>query len=591
MLPFSPRGAHRRDGASLEAIRFRLTRPFIDRPAAVVRDTQNGEGRESLRGDYEAAQTDGVTFADYLDVVRRHRWFIILMGIGVAVGVAVFTARQAQDYKASAQVIELGATGPTGLNSTEIDRRAQTDASLARTPLLAAKVLQATGTKESTDDFLSHSSVNAAASSDVLTFTVKDAKAALAVNLVNAYARGFAKYRTDVGQAAFNRAKESLEANIETIEAQLEQARAAANGSPSPTVSVLSQRYASLLDEQQRLQTAQAVDSTNLVVVPATRAVRGGPHLARNAIVGLVFGLLLGTILSFVREALDPRIRTAQEVSEELGLPLLGRIPSPRQSAQRARLVMLEQPRSPAAEPFRILRTNVEFANRPFGASTIMIVGAVADDERTTIVGNLGVSFARAGRRVMLVDLDLRDPSLHELFGLPEGPGITDLAMKRARLTQALTKVPLTDPSTDDKETSGWSGKGTLTVVQAGTMPPDPGDFVGMQPLSDVLQPLAERSDLVLIDSPPVLAYSDAVALSANVDAIIVALKLGALTRQDGDELRRILDVCPSPKLGYVITGGDGSRPPEPSTPPVPRTRVEPSARAKSRDPEASDVT
>jgi capsular polysaccharide biosynthesis protein len=243
VLPFSPRGAHRRDGASLEAIRFRLTRPFIDRPAAVVRDTQNGEGRESLRGDYEAAQTDGVTFADYLDVVRRHRWFIILMGIGVAVGVAVFTARQAQDYKASAQVIELGATGPTGLNSTEIDRRAQTDASLARTPLLAAKVLQATGTKESTDDFLSHSSVNAAASSDVLTFTVKDAKAALAVNLVNAYARGFAKYRTDVGQAAFNRAKESLEANIETIEAQLEQARAAANGSPSPTVSVLSQRY------------------------------------------------------------------------------------------------------------------------------------------------------------------------------------------------------------------------------------------------------------------------------------------------------------------------------------------------------------
>lgn len=544
-----------------------------------------------MRGDYEAAPSDGVTFADYVDVVRRHRWFIILTGIVVAVGFAVFTARQTQDYEASAQVIELATTGPTGLNSTEVERRGQTDASLARTPALATKVLQATGAKESTDDFLSHSSVKAAASSDVLTFTVKDANPALAVNLATAYARGFAKYRTDVGQAAFNRRMESLEADIETTETQLKQAKAAANGSPSPNVSVLSQRYATLLDEQQRLQTTQAVNSSSLVVAPATRAVRGGPHLARNAILGLIFGLLLGTILSFVREALDPRIRTAEEVSEEFGLPLLGRMPSPRQSARRAGLIMLEQPRSPMAEPYRILRTNVEFANRPFGASTIMIVGAVADDDPTAIAANLGVSFARAGRRVTLVDLDLRDPSLRDLFGLREGPGITDLAMKNVRLTQALKRVSLRDASPDDNETSGWSSDGTLTVVQAGKTPSDPGDFVGMQGLGEALQKLAERSDLVLIDSPPVLDYSDAVALSANVDAIIVAIKLGALTRQDGDELRRILDVCPAPKLGYVITGGDRSRAPEPSAPPAPRTRAEPSARGESRDPEASDVT
>jgi capsular polysaccharide biosynthesis protein len=544
-----------------------------------------------LEGDYEAAQTGHVTFADYLDVVRRHRWFIIFTGIVVALAVALFTARQVKPYEASSQVIELGASSPTGLNSTEIDRRAQTDASLARTPSLAAKVLQATGTKGSTDDFLSHSSVQAAANSDVLTFSVKDANPALAVNLANSYARGFARYRTEVGQAAFTRAKESLDADIQTTEAQLEQAKAAAKGEPSPTVAVLSQRYASLLDEEQRLETTQAVDSSNLVVVPATRAVRGGRHLARNTILGLTFGLLLGTILSFVREALDPRIRTAEEVSEELGLPLLGRIPSSRQSARRGTLAMLEQPRSPMAEPYRILRTNVEFANRPFGASTIMIVGAAADDDRAAIVGNLGVSFARTGRRVMVIDLDLREPSLDDLFGLPEGPGITDLAMKRARLTQTLAKVELQDPSADDSEAGGWSGKGTLTVVRAGTKPPDPGDFVGMQPLGDVLDQLAGRSDLVLIDSPPILDYSDAVALSANVDAIIVAIKLGALTRQDGDELRRVLDVCPAPKLGYIITGGDGSRSPEPKAAPAPPRRAEPSEPSESRDPEASDVT
>jgi tyrosine-protein kinase len=549
------------------------------------------ERRVSLRGEYEATRTDDVTFGDYLDVVRRHRWFILLVAILLVIPTVIFTTLQHSKYTATAQVIQLGTSRTTGLDSNEIERRAQTDASLARIPSLAEDVLKATGAQGSADDFLAKSSVKATPSSDVLIFTVRDDDPGLAVSLVNAYARAFVTYRTEVGHAALTRAKLALEESIQQTETALTEAKAQADGAPSAEASVLSQRYASLLDQQQRLLSTEAADLSNLVVVPASRAVRLGPQTLRNGVLALAFGLLLGTILAFVREANDSRIRTAEEVSEQLGLPLLGRIPTPWQTGSQRRLIMLDQPRSPDAEPFRIVRTNIDFANRPFGACTIMMASAAGEDGHTTVLANLGIAFARAGRRVTLVDLDLRNPSLADLFGLPGSPGITDLVTKRARLTQALLKVPFDDEETESETEGGWSGRGTLSVLPAGTKPPDPGDFVGMQPLASLLHQLGERVDLVLIDSPPLLDFGDAVALSANVDAIIVVVALGAISRPAGEELRRILDVCPAPKLGYILTAVDSKR-----TDGTPPRAEHPAARdrtpaSEARDPEVSDVT
>jgi capsular exopolysaccharide synthesis family protein len=544
-----------------------------------------------LRGEYEdTTRSDGVTFGDYVDVVRRRKWFIVMVAILVVIPAIIFTSRQQSKYEASSQVIQLGG-GATGLNSTEIERRAQTDASLARVPSLAGEVLSTTGAQGSPEDFLAKSSVKASQNSDVLTFTVRDSHAALAVSLANAYARAFAKYRTTVGEQALTEAKAALAESIKQTETALARAKAQANGAPSAEASVLSQKYASLLDQQQRLLSAEAANPSNLVVVPATKAVRSGAQTGRNAILALAFGVLLGTILSFILEALDSRIRTAEELGDQLALPLLGRIPAPLRNptGRRDRLTMLAQPRSPEAEPFRILRTNVDFANRPFGARTIMFTSAVAEASRTAILANLGVAFARSGRQVTLVDLDLRNPSLASLFGLRRKRGITDVAMKRTRLTQALATIPLSQGAAEADEEE-WSGAGTLEVLPAGSTPPDPGDFVGMQPLADILHLVGERSDLVLIDAPPLLDFGDAVALSANVDAIVVVITLGAIKRPEAEELRRILDVCPAPKLGYVLAGVESTRTNE-----VSARAARPKARAgtsadQPRDAEVSDV-
>ena len=211
----------------------------------------------------------------------------------------------------------------------------------------------------------------------------------------------------------------------------------------------------------------------------------------RNGILGFVVGLGLGIGLAFLRHALDTRVRTSEEVAERLHLPLLARLPEPpRKLRAKNRLVMLDEPQSANAEPFRILRTNTEFANLEREVRTIMITGAVEQEGKSTTAANLAVSFARAGRKVILVDLDLRRPILHRFFRLENGAGLTDVVLGHATLAQALVPVPIT-AAKSRKAAQSRNGQeqlvGSIAVLPAGPTPPDPGEFVGTRALDELL--------------------------------------------------------------------------------------------------------
>ena len=183
--------------------------------------------------------------------------------------------------------------------------------------------------------------------------------------------------------------------------------------------------YSSLVDRQQTLQSMQALQpSVASVLRQADGAVLTQPKTVRNGALGLVVGLVLGLGLAFLREALETRVRTTEEVSARLGgLPLLGRLPRPPKRLRRSgKLVMLEDPASAQAEAFRMLRANLDFMTLDRDARTIMITSALEQEGKSTTVANLAVAFARAGKRVALVDLDLRRPVLARFFDL-EGRG------------------------------------------------------------------------------------------------------------------------------------------------------------------------
>jgi len=270
----------------------------------------------------------------------------------------------------------------------------------------------------------------------------------------------------------------------------------------------------------------------------------------------LLSGALFGFALAFLLEMLDKRARSEDEIERRLGLPLLARIPDAPRRVRNKELVMLAEPTSGYAEPFRQLRTNLEFLNADRQARTILVTSAVAGEGKSTTAGNLAVAAARVGRHVALVDLDLRRRRLHDLLGLPQRPGATDVALGRVALEDALRPVrlrPTEEAISGTNERGGAAGR--LEFLPTGTSPPDPGEFLGTKGVAEILFALSQRVDYVFIDAAPLLAVGDTLPLSDGVDAMVVVTRFGVVSRPMLADLARELRRLPTPTLGFVITG------------------------------------
>ena len=502
------------------------------------------------------AQPHPSTLSDYIAVVRRRKWVVLQAVLLVPVAAVVLSLQQHKVFQSSAQVLLSRQNLSTNLTGTpdpslfvQADRVTQTQADLARVAPIARQVVEKVHAKGLTAaGLLRSSSVTELPNADILEFTVKNADPALSRRLASEYARQFTIFRRRLDTASLQRARAHVEARI----AQL--AKEGQTG--SALYNTLSSRN-DLLATMETLGTSSAH-----VVQQPTGAAQIQPKPARNAVIGVALGLILGLALAFLLEALDSRARNAEEISERLGgLPLLARLPTPARKLRSAgHLAMIDAPDAPEAESFRILRTQLDLARLEHPARTIMVSSAVAQEGKSTTAANLAMALARAGRRVVLVDLDLYQPMLGEFFSL-SGPGVTDVVLGTADLSDAL--VPIQIPSQLDGYLDGLHPNGngaarlldgSLEVLPAGQIPPDPGDFMNTQALSEVLRRLEERADTVLIDTSPLLQAGDAMALSTKVDGLLVVVRLNVLRHRMLAELARVLERTPATKLGFVLT-------------------------------------
>jgi polysaccharide biosynthesis transport protein len=494
-----------------------------------------------------------LTLRDYLGVLGRHKWIIFMSVILVPLILVAVSVRQQRLYESTAEILlshqDLAASlGGLQQDFTQADRLAQTQASLAREPAVAQRAIAAAGVTGLTpEQLLRDSKVSTQANADLLDFSVTSPSRVLAQRLATAYARSFTTYQRELESAGIARTRRDVEARM----AQLRAAGAKDSG-----------LYAELVSKQKQLRTLETLQTSSAILVrPADRAAQVQPRPIRNGVLGFVVGLGLGIGLAFLRHALDTRVRSSEEVAERLHLPLLARLPEPpRRLRAKNRLVMLEDPQSANAEPFRILRTNTEFVNLERGARTIMVTGAIEEEGKSTTVANLAVSFARAGRRVILVDLDLRRPMLHRFFRLESGAGLTDVALGHADLDQTLVPVPIPEGKSKMGVRSDNGQErllGSLAVLPAGSVPPDPGEFVATRALTELLATLGRRAEIVFLDTPPLLHVSDAMTLSAKVGGMIVVVNLERIRRPVLAELHRVLANCRAEKLGFVLAGAD----------------------------------
>ena len=496
--------------------------------------------------------SEGSTLRHYLSILDRRRWWVVGALVAVPVLALLFSLTRPALYEAEADVFLnrqnlatslSGAVDPTiYLDET---RFAETQAELASVPDVAERTIDELGLSLTPAELLETSSVTAAPNVDLLEFRVRHEDREVAAELANEYARQYTVYRAEIDTAATQRA-------LTEVRRRLVELRA--DGTPSSSLLLQG-----LLDKEQQLETMEALQTESASVVRrAVSADQVQPRPVRDAALGIFLGLALGLALAFLAEALDTRIRSVEELGERVPVPLLGTVPPLERRARRAAgLAMLEEPDSAFAEAFRMLRTNVDFANLDRDAQVIMLTSSVEGEGKSTTASNLAVAYARTGRNVILVDFDLRRPTIHSLFDLPPRPGLTDVALGYATLDHALTKIPLVSlkprsaPAAED---------GTLEILRAGPVPPDAGEFLASTAVEGILAKLRTHESLVLLDAPPLLQVGDAIALTAKVDAILLVARLKVVRRPMMRELRRLLDVAPAAKLGLVVTDVAGER-------------------------------
>jgi capsular exopolysaccharide synthesis family protein len=279
-----------------------------------------------------------------------------------------------------------------------------------------------------------------------------------------------------------------------------------------------------------------------VTVEPLSQDVAGDikPAKIKTLAIGTILGLIGGLTLACVRDWTDDRMRSALAVRNIVGAPVLGAIPAittAYTAADRGQIVHHE-PFGMPAESYRTMRTALQYGLPP-NTRTILITSPVAGDGKSTFVSNLGIAFAQASKRVLIIDGDLRAPMQHRLFGLKDRVGLSSVLGGADTLEQAICTT----------EIEG------LDVLPCGPVPSNPSEMLNSHAFTEHLQELADKYDMVLIDSPPVTAVADARILSASADVSMLVIKLDTCTRKQAEAAREGLRSVGARLIGVALNG------------------------------------
>lgn len=270
------------------------------------------------------------------------------------------------------------------------------------------------------------------------------------------------------------------------------------------------------------------------------------PNMILLGALGLLAGLALGIALAFLRERLDDSLRGRVDLEANLGVPVLAvitRVPGWR-NKHEARLVTREQPKSSVAETYRTLRTSISFISAQRGLKAIMVTSPAAGEGKTTTAANLALVLADAGRRVVLVSADLRKPRIHRFFGLQNEVGLSSVLAGEVQPWDAIL-----DPGVEN-----------LRVLLSGPVPSRPAELIQSEQMRDVMAGLREVADYVIIDTAPILMVADSLALAPLVDGVLFVADSEATSRSAVAHAREQLDQVGAGVIGAVLNNFDPAK-------------------------------
>ncbi|MFT2692204.1 polysaccharide biosynthesis tyrosine autokinase [Clavibacter zhangzhiyongii] len=427
---------------------------------------------------------------EYIRILRRS-WVLILLVLLLGVGAAAgYSLVQTPEYRASAKVFvstqSAGTVQDLSQGSSFTQQAVKSYADVVSTPVVLEPVIARLGLDATADSLAPRVTATAAVDTVIIEIAVQDEQAESAAAIANAVAGSF----TDVV------------AELTPVDS---------NGQPQVKITTL---------KEARIPGAPV-----------------SPRVPLNLALGGLVGLALGIAVSVLRSTLDTRIRGERDLRLVTHAPILGGIAYDPKAKERP-LIVQSDPRSPRAESFRSLRTNLQFLDFGGRARSFVITSAVESEGKSTTSANLAIALSDAGARVAVIDADLRRPKLASYLGLEGAVGLTDVLIGRAQLKDVLQP---------------W-GNRNMFVLPAGQIPPNPSELLGSRTMVTLLKELEAEFDTVLIDAPPLLPVTDSAVLSKSAGGAILVVSSGRAHRGQVHAAIESLNSVGAEVLGVVLT-------------------------------------
>ena len=494
----------------------------------------------------------------YLDILRR-RWKLIAAAtVIVAVVAGVTSSLKTPVYTASAQVLlrpgdaseQLTQTDQVNRGVADADRYVTGQLDIVESAAVAkAAAVQVKGT--TAKELLEQVTASQAGATDIVKISVADADPARAARIANAFADAYIENRKATAVAGLEKAASEIETKLSELETRIGDGFVPTEGqalSAARSAAVL--QYQTLYAQQQTLLVNKTLKKgeAELITTAEAPTAPSTPKPKRDGALGAIVGLLLGLGIAFLREQLDDRVRGRADAEELTKLPVIAELPLD-QVKSETEIAAHERPQGNLAEAARSLRTSINFLGVDEPVRRIVVTSAEPGDGKSFVAANLAAVYAQAGMRTVLVSADLRRPTLDTMFpSVAAGPGLAEVI--------AMIGAPAPSMNGHDGHTpSGPSTADTaqsilakalrpthienLSLLPSGQLPPNPAEILGSARAQQMLEVLSGLADVIIIDTPPVLAVTDAVVLAPRTDGVVLVAAADrthkhALTRSAG---------------------------------------------------------
>jgi non-specific protein-tyrosine kinase len=509
-----------------------------------------------------------VELRDYLTVFKRHFILIVAVALLGAAAAAAYSFRRTPVYESTASVLVRAITTNAFDPSQRVDQQlnmANQRQLVVSEPVaaMAAKQLRTTATP---GQLVKHVAADVPANSQIIYIHYRDTVPLQAQRGADAFAKAYLTFREADARQQAATSQKALQKDLDRLVKQVDKAQAIVE-SPNSTPEQIRGAQGMIVALNNRIQPLQAqltgfasLDFNPGTVISAAvlPTQPASPKHKLDVGVGLLIGLFLGVVLAFVRDRTDDRLRGREDLAERLDRPVLATIPPLSKWVRRrfiwrrrpkSSLVTLDQPNSPAAESYRTLRTRMARLASQLDINSVMVVSAGVGEGKSTTAANLAVVLAETGKDVLLVSADLRRPRLHQLFGLPNKSGLSDLLADGT----APTRRAAAGANPRQMASELWSVGPNLWVILSGPLPPHPSALMDSDAMRQFLKEQRDLFDFIVLDCPPALVVADALALAPLADAVLVVADAKESDREAVSRLKEELEQVGGRIVGAVL--------------------------------------